>query len=377
MVSSINSIMYNLELLNEKNAKVTYSLSSGNAIQNGSDDSILYNQILTIQNSLDSYNGISELISYSSSYNSSSDSSMSSVKSATESIIAGLLQANTDTTSWTDKQTIADVIEGYKETLYSLANTSIDNQYIFSGLNTDTQPFVMDETTKKVAYVSDNSTKTLNVEKGTYANQGVNGIEAFYYEDSTASNGESITISENQIILDNSGNQWQLMDSNNDGSIDGLYLDGDLSSTSISVTDNLDDTYTFTNSTLSSLTSMNSVFDLLDEMINTLNLVDSDGNSITEDEGGNILSSLIDEINTAYDSQNIAHALVGTRTNTIERYQEIIDSKITNLTILEKEFASADLTSLAVEAQSLENTYTALYSTINRVNSLSLVNYLS
>ena len=38
MVSSINTIMYNLELLNERNSKVTYGLRSNEALQEGSDD---------------------------------------------------------------------------------------------------------------------------------------------------------------------------------------------------------------------------------------------------------------------------------------------------------------------------------------------------
>ena len=36
-------------------------------------------------------------------------------------------------------------------------------------------------------------------------------------------------------------------------------------------------------------------------------------------------------------------------------------------------YSAADLTALAIESQSLESTYTALYSTINKVNNLSLV----
>lgn len=118
-------------------------------------------------------------------------------------------------------------------------------------------------------------------------------------------------------------------------------------------------------------------FDLLDDIVDALKLVDSDGNTISEDEASEILSAAQNKLNDAYDSINISHSLLGTRTNTIENYQSSIEAKLTNLMVLEEEYASADLTTLAVEAQSLENTYTALYSTINRVNSLSLVNYLN
>lgn len=309
MVSSIDSIMYNLTQLNEKNAKVTYSLSSGNALEYGSDDAIRYDYILSIQNSISSYESISENLTYSSAFNTASDTALSDIKNATESILAELIQANTDTTAQTEKEIIAEQISAYKTTIYNLANSSTDNQYLFSGANTDTQPFVMDETTGEVTYVSDDSTKKINVEKGIYSNQGVNGQEVFFYE-------------------------------NEDG-------------------------------------TTSSLFDLLDDIVDALKLVDSDGNTISEDEASEILSAAQDKLNDAYDSINISHSLLGTRTNTIENYQSSIEAKLTNLMVLEEEYASADLTTLAVEAQSLENTYTALYSTINRVNSLSLVNYLN
>lgn len=309
MVSSIDSIMYNLTQLNEKNAKVTYSLSSGNALEYGSDDAIRYDYILSIQNNISSYESISENLTYSSAFNTASDTALSDIKNATESILAELIQANTDTTAQTEKEIIAEQISAYKTTIYNLANSSTDNQYLFSGANTDTQPFVMDETTGEVTYVSDDSTKKINVEKGIYSNQGVNGQEVFFYE-------------------------------NEDG-------------------------------------TTSSLFDLLDDIVDALNLVDSDGYTISEDEASEILSAAQDKLNDAYDSINISHSLLGTRTNTIENYQSSIEAKLTNLMVLEEEYASADLTTLAVEAQSLENTYTALYSTINRVNSLSLVNYLN
>lgn len=309
MVSSIDSIMYNLNQLNEKNAKVTYSLSSGNALEYGSDDSIRYDYILSIQNSISSYESISDNLSYSNAFNTASDTALSEIKTATESILAELIKANTDTTAQSEKEIIAEQISAYKTTIYNLANSSTDNQYLFSGANTDIQPFVIDDTTGTVTYMSDDSTKTINVEKALYSKQGVNGEDVFFYE-------------------------------NEDG-------------------------------------TTSSLFDLLDEIVNALNLVDSDGNIITEDEASSILSSAQDNLNNAYDSINIAHALLGTRTNTIENYQSSIETKLTNLMVLEEEYASADLTSLAVEAQSLENTYTALYSTINRVNSLSLVNFLN
>ena len=85
----------------------------------------------------------------------------------------------------------------------------------------------------------------------------------------------------------------------------------------------------------------------------------------------------MEKFEQAYDNTNTSHAKLGIRSNLIETYAQTVQSKITNFTLLEEQYGSADLTALAIESQSLENTYTALYSTINKINDLSLVKYIS
>ncbi len=377
MVSSINAIMYNLSLLNSRNEKVTYGLSSNEALQYGSDDSSKYNQLLSINNSVNSYSSILDRIQSSTSYNTTSDTAVSSIKTSLESAQSLILKASTDTTDSDNKETIANELESIKDYIFSLANSSASNQYLFSGNSVTTQPFVKDETTGKISYVATNDNKTVNVETNTYNTQGLNGIELLYYTNQTAQTGENLTFDENEIILDKDGNQYKLLDTDNDGVYNGLYLNGDSSQTPLSITDNGDGTFTTTNTGTTPLTSKHSVFDDLDEVINSLKQQDKNGNSITEDEADSILSSYVDKIGDIYDNVNLAHAKLGIRTASIENYESIVQTKLTNFSILQETVGAADLTALAVESQALENTYTALYSTINKVNNLSLVKYLS
>ena len=377
MVSSINTIMYNLSLLNSRNEKVTYGLSSNEALQYGSDDSSKYNQLLSINNSVNSYSSILDRIQSSTSYNTTSDTAVSSIKTSLESAQSLILKASTDTTDSDNKETIANELESIKDYIFSLANSSASNQYLFSGNSVTTQPFVKDETTGKISYVATNDNKTVNVETNTYNTQGLNGIELLYYTNQTAQTGENLTFDENEIILDKDGNQYKLLDTDNDGIYNGLYLNGDSSQTPLSITNNGDGTYTTTNTGTTPLTSKHSVFDDLDEVINSLKQEDKNGNSISEDEADSILSSYVDKIGDIYDNVNLAHAKLGIRTASIENYESIVQTKLTNFSILQETIGAADLTALAVESQALENTYTALYSTINKVNNLSLVKYLS
>jgi flagellar hook-associated protein 3 FlgL len=310
MVSSIDTIKYNLTLLNKRNEKVTYQMSSGEALQNGSDNSQQYNKILSINNNVSTYNSILERIQSSESFNTNSDESVESMKSSMENIIELLTKAVTDTTTSDGKSAIADEIESEMDTIFSLANTKIDGQYLFAGKSTTVEPFVKDATTGKITYAATNDNKTVNVEYNNYATQGLNGKELLYYTDSTTST---------QV----------------------------------------------------------SVFDDLSEIVNALRLKDSSGNTITQDAADTILSDAMDKLDSGYDAMNIAHSKLGTRTASIENYETIVQTKLTNFDILQEEYGSADLTTLAIESQSLENTYTALYSTINKINSLSLVQYLS
>lgn len=377
MVSSISTIKYNLSLLNQRNEKVTYQMSSGEALQYGSDNSQQYNQILSVNNNVKSYSSILERIKLSTAYNTTSDTAVASMKTSMESIKALVTKALTATTSSDGKATIADEIESLKEGIYSLANSNTSGQYLFSGSSSSTQAFQKDATTGKITYAATNDNKSVNVETGSYSTQGVNGIELLYYTKNTAQVGEDLTFDENEIILDKDGNQYKLLDNDNDGSYDGLYLNGDNSNTPLSITDNGDGTYTVNNSGTTALQSKHSIFDDLDEIINALKQQDSSGNAITEDEASTLLSDALEKINTAYDTMNITHAKLGTRTASIENYESIVQTKLTNFNILQENYSAADLTALAIESQSLESTYTALYSTINKVNNLSLVKYLS
>lgn len=195
-----------------------------------------------------------------------------------------------------------------------------------------------------------------------------------HYTQSTAATNETLVFDEKNIIFDESGNKWTLQDSNSDGEFDSLYSEN--STTSLAVTNNNNGTFRVINTEDETLSSKYSYFNDIDELINALKYQDVDGNTISSDEMDEILDEALEKFQTAYDNLNLSHANLGARVSSIENYSDLVQAKITHYSILEVEFASADLTKLAVESQSLENTYAALYSTISKTSSLSLVNYL-
>ncbi|MFA7083292.1 MAG: hypothetical protein WC141_02035 [Arcobacteraceae bacterium] len=126
------------------------------------------------------------------------------------------------------------------------------------------------------------------------------------------------------------------------------------------------------------LEAKHNIFNDLDDIITTLNGKSlSDGvTPITETEQNDIIRSMLDKITATFDAVNIAHSKVGSRNKIIQDASINISAKITNFNVLSLENGQANLTKVAMEAKSLEMTYTALYSTVSRMHNLNLVNFL-
>ena len=118
------------------------------------------------------------------------------------------------------------------------------------------------------------------------------------------------------------------------------------------------------------------IFDFIDDTVNALKKLSSAGNPITDAESKTLISKSVEESKKAYDGVNVSHSELGGKNKIFEISLERISSKLTQYNILSQQIGAADLTKVAVEAKSLELTYTALYSTISKTNELSLVNFL-
>ena len=117
-------------------------------------------------------------------------------------------------------------------------------------------------------------------------------------------------------------------------------------------------------------------FDVLDKIINALKEIDSDANEISAEDAKVVLQEGLGEITQAFEAANVGHAKLGGRNRVFEISLERVSTKLTQYNILSQELGAADLSKVAVEAKALELTYTALYSTINKMNELSLVNFI-
>ena len=373
---SLNSTTYRLGNLDNYQAKLNFQMG-GSKLQFGSDDSVTFGRLTHTEDKIKTQKGIVEQIERADVLNKTSDTAMKEVKLLLEKIKAEeLIKANTSTTSIEGLEAIAGVIEGYKQNLFNLANTQTEGQYVFAGSDASVKPFSMDAA-GKVTYNGDSDLRKIAVDEGSYRERGINGIDAFFYVADSASKGATLTFKDGDRITDQDGKEWvfdnvanTLTKTNWDGSTQTLAVTPPVAPAT-------EYTTTVPNIDGTKFEARRNMFDMLDEAISSLRGLDSAGNpTLTYEDRRAGISKAIDESTKAYDTAVIAHSELGAKNKTFEVSKERAESKITQLSILEKELGNSNLTEVATELKALEISYTALYSTINRTFELSLTNFL-
>lgn len=132
--------------------------------------------------------------------------------------------------------------------------------------------------------------------------------------------------------------------------------------------------------------SKHSYFDDLNKTINALEgyvtkLDGTKGSEIgTTFEDETFIDELVrdglDHTSLQYDAANIGHGELGGRTNVFNGALEKLSVQETHYNILIQETNGADMSKLAMESKSLELTYQALYTTISKMNEMSLLNFI-
>lgn len=371
MVNSTDSILFRLDNLNSQQLRVNYQMATGKKIDNGSDDSKTYLQELYINDKIRVYEGLETQVQKTNVQNNTADDTIKEIKNLLEQIKAETLKARNDTVDADLRKSIAVQIEGAKENLYTLVNEKVEDEYIFSGSDTNKQAFSQDSN-GKVTYEGNPHLREVAVEFGSYRERGVTGIDIMMYDTTAATTPAAFTFEEGEKVLDENGLEWKI----NAGTLtqydeDGTATGKTLTTLTTGVSPN--EVYTTSGSIIPastpadvSLTAKHNIFDAIDDIITALNANDTAG-----------ISTGIDAMDEAFDATNAAHAALGGRNKTFELSLERIQSKLTHFNVLAIENSAADLTKVAIEAKQLELTYTSLYSTINRMSSLSLVKFLS
>ena len=100
------------------------------------------------------------------------------------------------------------------------------------------------------------------------------------------------------------------------------------------------------------------------------------GPKADDDLVDDIIRKSLDQTKQQFDATNVGHGELGGRNKVFEVAYDKIETQETHYDLLILEWGSADKTKLALESKALDLTYQSLYSTISKMNSMSLVNFL-
>lgn len=132
-----------LENLQQQQNTATLELSSGSRINKPSDDPAGAAQLVQISDQNSQLDSFQRSISGINGQFSTADATLSSVVTALQRAISLGVEGANGTLSDTDRADVATELGGIRDQLLSLANTSYQGQFIFSG-TAETQPFVLD-----------------------------------------------------------------------------------------------------------------------------------------------------------------------------------------------------------------------------------------
>lgn len=121
-------------------------LSNGLKIDNSYENSSIYNDAKRLEYEVSTLEQVELATSKSQNFSKNSDSALQEFSKQLELFKVKLVQASSDVHSTTSLGALANDLEGIRDHLVNLANTSINGQFLFSGSAVDTKPISSDGT---------------------------------------------------------------------------------------------------------------------------------------------------------------------------------------------------------------------------------------
>ena len=108
-----------------------------------------------------------------------SDSALSNVVTALNRALSIGTEGANGTLNTADRQAVATEVQGLTSQLLSLANTTYQGTYLFSGTAVATQPFTLNTATNAVTYGGNANTTSVQISTGNSINTSVPGSQLF------------------------------------------------------------------------------------------------------------------------------------------------------------------------------------------------------
>lgn len=177
----IDNTVAALDATNATEQNLTDELSSGVKVNAISDDPSAFAQNVLLTSQLSADDTFSQTASSTESLLQLGDTALGSVVSQLTQAISLATAANSGTQSSANLKTIATQLSGVRDEVLSLANTSYLGNYIFSGSQGATSPFVLDTSTSPatVTYQGDDDVSYVETPNGHSIQTNVPGDQIF------------------------------------------------------------------------------------------------------------------------------------------------------------------------------------------------------
>ncbi len=168
---------------------VNNQIASGSKIQNSYEDSSIYVDTMRLNNEISTLDQVKEGTSKAQSFADNTDSTLNQMDDALIQFKTKLIQAANTTNSSTSLNAIANDLQAEADHLKSIANTSIDGQFLFSGSALDEKPISNDGT-----YNGNGENMTTLIGSNSSLPYNIDGESLFLGEDSEYSKAVSTNI---------------------------------------------------------------------------------------------------------------------------------------------------------------------------------------
>jgi flagellar hook-associated protein 3 FlgL len=429
MIDTSRSMVYHINNLNSESERISTQIATGKAIDKGSDDAMLHARLINLEDKLRVTEDLKLQLSKTEALNDVADQNMAELKDVLDAIKVDIMKGLNSGIDRSDKLALATNLEGMRENIFDLVTAHVDGEYIFTGSDTTKETLLKDSNfvnNGQIDFNGDGFLREVAVQPGSYRDRGLTAYDVSFYTTSTASVGETFTFNYGERIIDEDGYEWVIMNNNeipfdkatmgadiaanpNDYSLRKLDKNGKLfdsslyPETKIPIQSSVAETEsTATTQAVQATFTINVIqgtaagqqpesrvfeakhnyFDDLNILINAYegyvtNLDGTKGAVASDTVVDDTLRTQLENTSKQFDATNIGHGELGGRNKTFEVAMERIATQETHYNILIQDIGGADLAKLAMESSSLEVTYQSLYSTISKMNNMSLVNFLS
>ncbi|QST01977.1 flagellar hook-associated protein FlgL [Pontibacillus sp. ALD_SL1] len=174
-----NNMLSNMSKSYEQMGKYQEQLSTGKKISRPSDDPVVAMKGMNYRTQLTEIEQFQRNIGEVHNWMDNSDAALDKTTKALQRLRELAVQASNDTYETGERENIAEEVKQLRDHLKEMANTKVNNKYIFNGKNTTEPPVTVDQADGSLKKEFNTAEVNIEVSAGTKLNVNVDGSKVF------------------------------------------------------------------------------------------------------------------------------------------------------------------------------------------------------